>query len=307
MTSSTTRLVAASALLLALGCSDSHSTVDSGVGSLDASTGDASAGDASTGDASTGDAGTLPMVDAGPGCSAEPFDFACDYFFPAETAFELPIFWGVLDYGCYCGETIGCAVNEQSDGSLDLQPSLCPGECDACFPSAEGSCSIPPLSEGEHEVRVEGATGFTITTHDPELSVLPAPRCHTLTAYDDFSGCGSVERTMNTTSLCGPSTIAAGTQIALELTNGCTSCDVSAGGCEVVVRDDVIELTPALQTSSCPGDCPAVCFEETVACVLPPLDAGEYTLHLTAEDFDLPQTISVGESTSDIDCWGLTR
>lgn len=253
---------------------------------------------------------SLALDGGGPSCPGAIPDFACDTFFPAEQSFDIPILWGA-NGSCYCGETTACTATLEEDGTIQLRATQCDGSCEACLPTAQGTCTIPPLSEGDHDVYIEGHPAFTIRAHDPNLMVFSAPECQSV-APAPTTRCGAAERVdMPANEVCFSPSDFPGQYIRVEVSNTCGNCAQSPGSCEAEVRDDTIFLLPEMQQDACeaPLDCPAVCETKTVECFIPPLEAGTYDLYLPNDEHRITDALIISDTPAGAapTCVGVTR
>lgn len=223
------------------------------------------------------DAGPLPE------CPPVSFGFACTdtetgYVLP-DTPTELPIFVGDLGE-CYCGENLDCVGAIVGPGQLELRAVMCPGVCDGCFPFVEGSCALPPLSEGVWHATVDGEDAFDFMVSSATPGIGPVDRCHSVTVPEPICGSEWFPRAEPVDQLCVPTEMPAGTPIPVQLTDFCMGCGSSFGSCEVVVTANDVQVIPRSLTSSCDVDCPDMCFFAETTCYLPPLPRGEYNVRI---------------------------
>ncbi len=290
------------ALLLA-GCFGSHSTgeTDGGPGH------DAGPTPWSDGGGPTPvDAGPVPVDsgprDAGPSCPTADVDLACFSHLTAGTPQTITVAVGG-EGACFCGERISChAAIGGEPRTLELTTGLCADGalCDGCFPFVESTCTLPPLTEGEWTVRVNGAYAFDVDVAPRGTLVEPGAACLRRATRDDY--CGVVPPPyLGMYSLVCHSTFAyPDTRVPVRVTDSCGGCGVAAGPCRVDVFDDVIRVRPSSLSLGCDFDCPAVCEPREDVCWTPPLAPGSYRIRVEGIG-GYESTLSVGTPHDPID------
>ncbi len=236
-------------------------------------------------DAAPGDAGPVPE------CPARDPDFFCvnepggSPMPIGRGPFDLPIFVG-NDGRCYCGEDVSCDARVARDGSVDLTTGLC-GEgpiCGACFPNVSGSCAVPALEVGRHDVRINGRLAFQVEVRPegPRYAFFPA--CTRPAPEPTADVCGSYELSgpgvSGIDTLCHPSEVAEFARADLRVSASCGSCTDAPGSCEVIVEDSTLRVVPQLLEGQCDVDCPPACFEHELRCITPPLPEGSYVVRV---------------------------
>jgi hypothetical protein len=228
-----------------------------------------------------------PYFDAGPipeGCVPAPLDFACTRtetgMIPVGVAHDLPVYFGDVDR-CYCGEQIRCEAHLAPDGAIELYTSMCSEFlCDGCFPHVEGSCRLPPLAAGIYDVRVLGDNSFRIEVSDATPVIGPIDHCSRYPRDSISCGWQWPPSPEQTDQLCVPAEVTAGSPIYARVDDFCAHCGMIDGPCRVTRTASSIHVQPMSLASSCDVDCTDECSLEQITCVIPPLEAGTYTVTL---------------------------
>lgn len=232
-----------------------------------------------------------PRRDAGipppppPGCVPRALDFACtdtgNGAVPVGAPYALPIALGG-DGACFCGEQLECTAAIVGPGQLALRTVMCAEIlCDGCFPFVQATCALPPLEEGVWHVTVNDRDALELTVSDATPGVGPVDVCSTR-APDASTSCAPVWSPLAepVDQLCVPGVAPPGTPIAVELTDFCLGCGMSVGSCDVIRTANDLRVVPRSLPPSCDIDCGAECSLAESRCVIPPLEEGEYTLHV---------------------------
>ncbi|MCC6875675.1 MAG: hypothetical protein IT378_15315 [Sandaracinaceae bacterium] len=244
--------------------------------------------DAGRRDAGRRDAYVPPIaaspLDAGlpPSCSPRPLDIACTdtetSFVPTNVPYDLPVYFGDGEGGCFCGETLACRASVDAN-IIALDTAICAEAlCDACFPYVQGHCRLPPLAEGDYRVRVNGVEAFPLAVSDAQPAIGPVDQCRR--PPDDPHGCGNQAdpHALIPDEACHPNEAIAGLPIPITLRNFCFPCGSLWGPCQVIRTARTVRVIPWATTSSCDIDCIPGCFEGGTSCAIPPLEPGEYSL-----------------------------
>lgn len=225
------------------------------------------------------DAGPLP-----PSCGPAPLDYACTRtetgLIPVGVAHDLPVYFGD-GQRCYCGEQVRCDARLAPDGAIDLSTSMCAEFlCDGCFPTVEGSCRLPPLAAGFYDVRVNGALAFQLEASNASPAIGPVDRCQTYPRDSLSCGWWWPPAPEPTSQICHPAEVTSGAPIYVSVTDFCLACGAVIGPCQVTRTASSIHVSPTSMSSQCDVDCAAICNLGEQVCVIPPLEAGEYTVTL---------------------------
>lgn len=223
--------------------------------------------------------------DGGAACETRRADWTCLDSFAARSGqpFELPVTFDT----CGCCPSTTCAVDvDRGAQVLRLTSGLCNDDvcdCDGCLaPTAR--CEIPPLSEGNWRVEVNGDPAFVLPVSDDDFA--PPPACVRYAApggdlCEPTDPLDSQPEHVDSVCIAG---VATSSRHVARLVNECGGCE-SAGVCTAVVTerltDDLpaggdIRLSPTRYFSACGGACPPVCIETERACPLPQLLAGGF-------------------------------
>lgn len=235
-------------------------------------------------------------------CEERALDAICGYsHVVAGSRQELPVLFGSPSGGdCFCPELLQCEATIVEDGVLELSTQICtePGFfCEACMPFVEGSCSLPPLTEGTWKVTMDGVDAFELGVSSPDVLPEWGRSCDTPAATAD-EGCGVVwpPRAANADSVCHPASAYAMDRVPIEVTHDCPPCYAAAGPCEIDIFDDVIRVRPTTLDAACDITCPPVCNERVDTCLTPQLPEGTWRVQVAGLD-GYESTIEVGELT----------
>ena len=247
------------------------------------------------------DGGRPPLLDAGPGRDAGPlpscppsgFDFACtdtgNGAVPVGVPYELPIALGDLDQ-CFCGGQLECLTAVTGPGELAIRAFVCVEViCDACFPFIRGACRLPPLSEGRWRVSVNEVPAFELNVSDAVPAEGPVDVCVTPAREGEHCGARWEPREELVGQICMPTNMPSGTPISVAVTDFCLGCGDVVGSCEVVRTADDIRVILCSLPPACDIDCDMECELAESRCVIPPLEAGEYFVHVDG----LPDAVSL--------------
>lgn len=235
-----------------------------------------------TTDGGTTDAATLDASLPPPMCPAHVPDRVCVLedtgAVPPGVPYSLPI----AVEGCYCSETFTCAAAITAPNVLSLSIGLCPSlaDCDGCVPTIEGRCELPPLTEGNWRVLVNGAPSFDLPVAVPTPGFVARPVCFVPApppepAYDcEWPGTFFTAPA----TVCHPAAAPAGQSVTIRVAHECAECFDVAGACTVAIEADRIVVQPTERQCGCAtcGACPDVCFRLETTCRTPPLSPGRY-------------------------------
>ncbi|MAQ13382.1 MAG: hypothetical protein CMN30_01080 [Sandaracinus sp.] len=227
---------------------------------------------------------TPPPVDFAvePGCGPEAFDVSCGTrAVPANVPFELPVSIGGPDR-CYCGERVSCSV-ETVDAPTGLEvvlhTAICADDllCDGCFPYIEGSCALPALAPGVHQVWVDDGSNrwpvFSLAAGSPAAGEI----CRTPAEPDECRATG-ISELVRAGEICHPETARAGARETITVVDQCGTCGDTPGVCHAWVDTTALVPTvavePTMKRSDCAEGCPTVCMRREYECVLPELEPG---------------------------------
>ncbi|MGF1468639.1 MAG: hypothetical protein ACFCGT_21145 [Sandaracinaceae bacterium] len=232
------------------------------------------------------DAGS-PRLDVPLPCWSRPLDFACTGPGSGAVAVgenvEILVAFGGLG-ACYCGEGLGCAAAvDESTRTLALTSTMCAeAVCTLCHPFVTRPCRLPPLTEGRYAVTVNGEYAFDLEASDAPATSGPVERCHTRARPDRF-GCTptAATRPAPVREVCHPTRIEGRAPTNVRATADCLLCPESLGPCTVTRTAMAIDVEVLAMDTTCPGGCSAACASREMACVLPPLPPGTYTLRVS--------------------------
>jgi hypothetical protein len=235
-------------------------------------------------------------------CEDRPLDALCDYsHVVAGSPQELPVLFGdPSGEGCFCPELVQCDARVVEEGVLELSTQICtePGFfCEACNPFVEGTCSLPPLTEGTWKVTMDGVDAFELAVASADVLPEWGRSCDT-PANAATDGCGTLwpPRDARADSVCHPAAAYALDRVPIEVTHDCPPCNAPAGPCEVDIFDDVIRVRTTTLEPACDIACPPACFERTDTCLTPELPEGTWRVQVAGlEGYE--SVIDVGDGT----------
>ncbi|MCA9610117.1 MAG: hypothetical protein KC619_31185 [Myxococcales bacterium] len=234
-----------------------------------------------------------------PGCEPHDLGMACtdtgNGAVPVGVTYELPVAFGGPGE-CWCGEQIECAGEIVGPGQLALSSFVCVELlCDGCFPYVQGTCTLPPLDEGDWHVTMNGRDAFDLRVTDETPAIGPIDACVT-PAGEPLFGCPLSwnPRPEPVDQICIPGTIPPGVPTAVEVTDFCLQCGFTLGSCEVVRTANTVRVVPTGHPPSCDIDCGIDCTPTESRCFLPPLEEGVYTVTIDGLQGALTLTVDEG-------------
>lgn len=199
---------------------------------------------------------------------------------PVGVPYELPL----GRFGCYCGETLACEGRVVGPREIALESLLCvpPLRCDGCNPFITGTCSLPPLEEGMWHATVNGRDAFDFRVSDATPGLGPVDACVTLGGVFVAAPCPPIwtPTAEPVDQICSPATSPPGAPILVEVTDFCLPCGRELGSCEVLRTASDLRVIPTSLPLACDVDCGDECSIVTSPCVIPPLERGDYTVHV---------------------------
>ena len=242
-------------------------------------------------------------------CRGRPLDALCDYgFVPAGESTHIPVLFGdPSGESCFCTESLRCEARIVEEGTLELRTEICTdplgGDCGECAPFVEGSCALPPLTEGSWRVTNGGQDAFELTVAPAGVAPEWGLSCRTSAGTDESCGTLWPPRPEPVQQVCQPSEARPGDRVAIEVTHPCPGCNAPAGPCAVDVFDDVIRVRTSTLDPACDIACPPVCVERVDTCLTPALPAGVWRVRVDGlAGYESTVRVGPGAGDSGQDC-----